>query len=419
MDAAASTPTLHRSASAAGWSDSAVLRWLQLHGCEALIWTYFVSVTAFKRWYIATAVVLFLTVVGAIWGAIRLRGGILAMVPFAMFHLYPYLGVLWSAYPQAVLFTTSAQLIFLFVVFLFWSLVRNHSLEAIVDMLMRTPFVAALITVHQLITMPEAPRSGGYSLPFMVLVVPFCYDRLVRRQRPWYAGICLALTLCVLVVSRSRAPMAGAALALVLAFVFLGYSMRARLRVLLIAFIAGPVVLAVLLSIGVTREMTLKMWVRLTGESVVHEDTYIAAETSELAREDLDILIPEMIRSAQPLGVGLGAYRYYHEQRFGYLLNVHNIYELWLVEGGLILVAIVIWILTMHFSTIWKARKTPARNFAIAIAISTVTALAMAVFHRVDFSYYVALGLVAGMRHQYVRRRPRPRVLARRPLTQS
>jgi hypothetical protein len=419
MDAAATTPTLHRSAAAARWTDAAILQWLHLHGCEALIWTYFVSVTVFKRWYIATAIVLFITAVGAIWGALRLRGAIVAMVPFAIFHLYPYCGMLWSAYPGAVLYTTSIQLIFLFVVFLFWSLVRNHPLDAIVDMFMRTPFVAALITVHQLITMPEAPRSGGYSLPFMVLIVPFCYDRLVRRQRPWYAGICLALTLCVLIVSRSRAPMAAAALALVLAFVFLGYSMRARLRVLLIALVAGPLLLAVLLSIGVTREMTLRMWVRLTGESVVHEDTYIAADTSELARKDLDILIPEMMLSAQPLGVGLGAYRYYHERRFGYVLNVHNIYELWLVEGGLVLVAIVTWILAMHFSTIWKARRTPARNFAIAIGISTVTALAMGVFHRVDFSYYVALGLVAGMRHLYVRRRPRPRVPARIPLTQS
>lgn len=382
-----------------------LLRRLHLHGCELIVWTYFISVTVFKRWYIMTALVLMLTMLAALLGSIRLRGVMAAMLPFALFFAYQFFGIFWSRYPSAVLFSASMLSINFFVAFLFWSLARNHPLDDIAGLCIRTAFPAALITVHQLITMPEAPRSGGYSLVFLSMVVPFAYEQLLRRHRPWRAGIALVLALTVVVVSRSRAPMAGAAMAGAMAFLVFGRGFWSRLRIAVIAGLVLVIVLGGLLAVDTTRTMLLKTWVRLTGNEVVEQSTYIAAESEDVARRDLDILVPQLLLGAQPLGLGLGAYQYYHERHFGYVLNLHNAYELWALEGGMGLVAIMIWLLWRHVKTIRRALRTPARTFALCIGISTIAVMAMGAFHRVDITFWICLGLIAGVRQQYVLRR--------------
>ena len=410
-----------RSAARAHRTDglTALLRQMHLHGCELIVWTYFISVTVFKRWYIMTALVLMITALGAMLGTIRLRGVVMAMLPFALFFSYQFLGIFWSQYPSAVVFSASMLSINFFVAFLFWSLVRNHPLDDIAGLCIRTAFPAALITVHQLITMPEAARSGGYSLVFLSLVVPFAYEQLMRRHRPWRAGIALVLALAVVVVSRSRAPMAGAALAGALSFLVFGRGFWARLRIAVIAGLVLLVVLGGLLVVDTTRTMLLTTWVRLTGSEVLGGSTYIAAEREDIARRDLDVLVPQLLLGAQPLGLGLGAYQYYHERYFGYVLNLHNAYEMWALEGGIGLVAIMIWLLWRHVKTIRRSLRTPARTFALCVAISTIAVMAMAAFHRVDITFWVCLGLIAGVRQQYVRQqylqRRRVRVAAETP----
>jgi hypothetical protein len=397
-----------------GVSLQQILQWLHLHSCELLIWAYFVSSTVYKRWYIATAVALLITVMASLLGAVRLRRFLPAIFPFLLYHVYQCLGVFWTAYPKGVAFTAGIAIIGSAVAFLFWSLVRNHSLDAISDIFVRLPFPALLLTVYQLITDPGSGRSGGYSLTFMAMSVPFCYEQLLRKRRPWRAGIALLVALLVLVVSRSRSPLAAALMAGGLAFLFIGRGFAARFRIVAIAAVTVPALLLVLLSFDATRTVVLKTWVRFTRQEVLEEGLYIPVERKDLVRLDLAENIPRMLWSSQPLGIGLGAYPFYHQRVYGYPVSIHNIFALWAIEGGAFLLLIVAWMLWRHMRALFRAMKTPARVFATCVLIHTIASLAMGVFHRIDVTFWIALGLGVGLRDQYVRRRVR-RAVIRRP----
>ncbi|MEA2488570.1 MAG: hypothetical protein QOH21_362 [Acidobacteriota bacterium] len=400
-------PRPRPSARADGVSLPWLLRWMHLHSCELIIWAFFVSAAVYKRWYIATAVALLITMVAGAVGVVRLRRFLPAIFPFLLYHAYQCLGVLWTQYREGVAFTAVIAIIGSVVAFLFWSLVRNHSLDAISDIFVRLPYPALLLTAYELISKSGSERSGGYSLTFMAMSVPFCYEQLMRKRRPWRAGIALLIAFLVLVVSRSRAPLSAALLSGVLAFLFIGRGFAARFRIVAIAAVAVPVLLAALLAVETTRTVVLMTWVRFSKQEVVEEGLYIPAERQDVVRADLAENIPRLLLAAQPLGIGLGAYPFYHERVYGYRNSIHNIIALWAIEGGVVLLLIVFWMLWRHVRALFRAMKTPARAFAICVLINTFAALAIGVYHRIDATFWVALGLGIGVRDQYVRRRVR------------
>lgn len=390
-----------------GLSLETVARWLHLHSFELIIWAYFISAAVYKRWYIVTAIALVITVTAAALGAITLRRVVPAILPFLLYHGYQFLGILWSDYPEGVIFTASSTAIGSAIAFLAWSLVRNHSPDAISDIFVRLPYPALAVTIIDLVTRPEAIRSGGYSLNFMALAVPFCYARIMAKRRPKWAGLSLFLALMILIVGRSRSPMAAAAIAGLLAFLLIGRGLMARLRVLALGLIALPLLAVVLMSFETTRKTALTTFVRFTKQEVLQPDLYIAAEGLDHGRAHLDELVPTLMWEAQPLGIGVGAYRFYHERAYGYPLNLHNVFELWLVEGGVVLVSIVLFILWRHVRALFRTMKTPARDFAKCVLIMTICVLAMGVFHRIDLSFWIIVGFGVGLRDVYGRRRVR------------
>lgn len=381
----------------------AIIGWLHLHACEAIIWAYFVSNTLYKRWYLVSAFALALTVAFGLLGHLTLRGALRALLPFVLYHGYLLTAILRPSTSSYTTFITLADLVELAIVFLFWSLVRNHPFERVGMIFVRLPFFAALCTAVQVVA-GGGNRAGGIGLIFVSVAVPFCYQRLMAERSRWLALSALMLCFAVAAISRSRSQTAAAVLALMLSFVSLGGGRRARLRALMLATLAVGVTLATLVSFAPTRLMLRSTYARYTGQDVLTATDWIPAEP-DLVRERLDVVVEDLLWKVQPFGLGMGGVRSEYERRYGTPMTVHNAYHAWAVEGGVFCVLIMLWILARHACSLWHALHDPGmRSLALAVAIASLSTLAIGLYHQMHQApaLWILLGMGAGMRSTLV-----------------
>jgi len=336
---------------------------------------------------------------------ITIRGFVWALMPIGLYNAWLLLGTLWTDFPSRVLFESAAAQIYPVIAFLFWSVLKNHTPEAVSNILVRLPFVSVVVIVLEFLADEGDIRTGGLSLVFIPLTVPFCIDRIARGRHPRWAVASLVVALAILTISRSRSPLAAGLVAGFIAVLLLGKSVLNRLKVVLIGSAALGLALLLILSFEPTRLLLAGSYVRLTGKDLVVDGVYFQAEPKDEVRVQLDELFRGMVREAQPFGTGFGSTPDYYQRQYisDIAVSLHNVYQAWVLEGGVICVVIVMWILIRHFRAIWHAVRgatIEARAFPLAIGIATVAHLAVGFFHQVHLApaLWMLLGLGAALR---------------------
>lgn len=381
---------------------------LQLAACHLIIVSYFLAVWAYKTWYIGTAVALIITSFTAVIGAVRVRGVLRDLWPLFIYFAYLLAASTQAEYQEDARYWSIADSIGFLVACAFWVAARNNEPSAMRAGFIYVSIIAAPVAILVYRSFPEASRLGGYALPFYPIAIPFLWAEIISGKRRRLALLALTIVLGILFVSRSRTPLAAGLIVLGFCFLFIGRSFTQRLKLgLVLAMIVSSLFVG-LMSFKVTRIAVLTFVARVTHEDIVVEDVYIPGEPLDPTRERLDSLVVAGIRDVQPFGYGYNTTGFLFERSFGYFTPLHNIYQIWVFEGGVPCALIMLFVLIRHGGALRRARsRAPDHEHEIlarCLMFSTLGMLLFGIFHQMHQGplFYAVLGMALGLRQRAV-----------------
>jgi hypothetical protein len=387
---------------------SLTLERLQWVACQLVIVSYFLAMWAYKTWYVGTAVAVIVTAFAAVIGAVRIRGMLRDLWPLFLYFAYLLVASTQAEYASEARYWSFADSIGFLVACVFWVAVRNNEPAAIRAGFIYVSIIAAPVAILVYRSFPEASRLGGYALPFYPIAVPFLWAEIIGGKRRRVALLALTIVLGMLFVSRSRTPLVAALIVLAFCFLFIGRSVAQRVKLgLLLAVIITSLFVA-LMSFSVTRITVLTFVARVTHEDIVTAEVYIPGEPYDPTRERLDSLVVAGIRDVQPFGYGYNTTGFLFERSFGYFTPLHNIYQIWIFEGGVFCALIMLGVLIRHVAALRRARmRAPDQEHEIlarCLMFSTLGMLLFGIFHQMHQGplFYAVLGMALGLRQRAV-----------------
>lgn len=387
---------------------SLTLERLQWVSCQLVIVSYFLAMWAYKTWYIGTAVAVVVTAFAAVIGAVRVRGVLRDLWPLFLYFAYLLATSTQAEYAAEARYWSFADSIGFLVACVFWVAARNNEPGAIRTGFIYVSIIAAPVAILVYRSFPEASRLGGYALPFYPIAIPFLWAEIIGGKRRRVALLALTIVLAILLVSRSRTPLAAGLIVLGFCFLFIGRSFAQRVKLgMVLALILSSLLIA-LMSFSVTRIAVLTFVARVTHEDIVTSEVYIPGEPYDPTRERLDSLVATGIMDVQPFGFGYNTTGYLFERSFGYFTPLHNIYQIWIFEGGVFCALIMLGILLRHVAALRRARMWASDHeheiLARCLMFSTLGMLLFGIFHQMHQGplFYAVLGMALGLRQRAV-----------------
>jgi hypothetical protein len=377
---------------------------MQLLACEAIFLAFFLSVWKYKLWYIATMGAFVLTALVAAIPAVKIRGLLTDVAPLVVYFAYLYVAGGWSEFAAEARWWALADSIGIFVFAVFWVAARNNDAATLILSFVRVSLLMVITLVVTYNPSPYASRFGGYTLQFIPAALPFLWTAIVRGMRRVPASVAMAVCLVVLLISRSRAPLATGIIVFGLSMLLIGRSLGQRIKLAAALSLAGIVIGGLLLAYTPTRILLLTFFSRITRKDVLTSDIYIAAENDDPIRGQLRDLVHEHILDVQPFGAGYMVTQRLYERVYPEPYTLHDIYQTWAFEGGVICVVIVGVILLRNLRGLAFARRFAfTRDDAVVarcIELATLAALIAGLFHQLHHGpmLYSALGLGLGWR---------------------
>lgn len=381
---------------------------LQMAACQLIVVSYFLAMWAYKTWYVGTAIAVVVTAFAAVIGAVRVRGMLRDLWPLFLYFAYLIVTATQAEYAADARYWAVADSIGFAVACVFWVAARNNDPASIRAGFIYVSIIAAPVAILGYRSFPEASRLGGYALPFYPIAIPFLWAEIIGGKRRKMALLALTIVLAILFVSRSRTPLAAGLIVLGFCFLFIGRSVAQRLKLgLVLAMIVTSLVVA-LMSFSVTRIAVLTFVARVTHEDILTEEVYIPGEPHDPTRERLDSLVAAGIMDVQPFGFGYNTTGFLFERSFGYFTPLHNIYQIWIFEGGVFCALIVLFVLLRHVAALRRARsRAPDHEHEIlarCLMFSTLGMLLFGIFHQMHQGplFYAVLGMALGLRQRVV-----------------
>jgi SAM-dependent methyltransferase len=382
-------------------STDADVRHVPLLLLTVVLWAYIVSVYVYRTWYVATGAAVAVVAILALAQALRTTGFLRAIAPVVAYFAVLFASAWWAMYPEDTVDWVAIDSIGIAVFALSFLAGRNAGPGAISRALMTLAIPSVAITVVMYAIDPTAPRTAQYAVALLPFVAPFAYLRALTMRPRWPAILTLAVLFAILVFGRSRTHLGAAAILTLLTAIVFRKSTRAAIRETLIG--GGIVVIAIgaLTLLPVTRKPVVMMFVRVTHIGVAWGDIVIPAEAVNQERVDLAAVARWLLPDAMPLGIGYGNFiRRFHGVT-GYFLSLHNIYTIWLLEGGLLCVAVVLVLVWRHVRALRRyVRSAPTpdqRAYGQACAIASLGIPIIGMFHQVHQTpaFWMLLGLAA------------------------
>lgn len=379
---------------------------LQMAACHLIVVAYFLSFWKYKTWYVATAGAMVITAFAVVIGGARLRGLLRDAWPLLLYFAYLVVAAAQADYAAEARYWALVDSIGFPVACVFWVAARNTEPAALRSGFIYVSLIAAPVAVLVYRWSVEASRLGGYALSFYPLAIPFLWAEIIVGRRRRLALLALTIVLTMLFLSRSRTPLGVGLIVLGLSFVWIGRSVTQRLKLGMVMFVIVVTMFVTLMSFRETRVALLTFVARITQEDIVLGDIYIPSEPYDATRENLDTMVRNGLRDAQPFGTGYNTTAYYYERAYGYFFSLHNIYQVWAYEGGVFCVLIVTVVLVRHAVALKQAHaRAPSADsmlLARCLSLATIAMLAIGLFHQMHHGpmFYAVLGMALGLRQR-------------------
>ncbi len=379
---------------------------LQMAACHLIVVAYFLSFWKYKTWYVATAGAVVLTAFAVVIGGARIRGFLRDLWPLLLYFAYLILASAQADYAAEARYWATVDSIGFPVACVFWVAARNSDPAALRSGFIYVSLIAAPVAVLVYRWSVEASRLGGYALSFYPLAVPFLWAEIIGGKRRRLALLALTIVLTMLFLSRSRTPLGVGLIVLGLSFIWIGRSITQRLKLGLVMMMIVATMGVTLMSFHATRVSLLTFVARITNEDIVMGDIYIPREPYDATRDNLDTMVRNGLRDAQPFGTGYNTTGYYYERAYGFFFSLHNIYQMWAYEGGVFCVLIMTVVLVRHGVALKQAHARAANAdhmiLARCVALATAAMLAIGLFHQMHQGpmFYAVLGMALGLRQR-------------------
>jgi SAM-dependent methyltransferase len=349
----------------------------------AVLWAYIVSNYLFRVWYMAAAAALVVVALLIVARMVRADGAGRAIAPVIVYFAVLLGSASWATFPADTVRWVAIDSIGIAVFALAFVAGRHTTPGSMANGLMTLVIPALVMTATMYAIDPAVPRIAQYAVALLPFVTPFAYWRAVTARPRWPGVLTLAIIFAILVFGRSRTHLATAVLlTLISAFLF-----RKNVREALTTGAAIVAAIAVLVLIPITQSTTADSFVRIAGEPVNPQRVALAEVSRSLLQETM------------PLGIGYGNFvRRFHGVT-GHELQIHNVYVAWLLEGGVLCVAVVLLLAVAHIRALsLYIRSAPAieqRIYGQMCAIASIGILTIGVFHQVHQT--PALWMILGL----------------------
>ena len=410
------------SANQVGARSYAGSRQLFYWACASILWTY-MSVSfsnVYKSWYIATAVVLALTFLLLLAGALKTRGLVRSMGLIVLYFLYLFLTAAWAAYPDVTIRYVLEETIFIAIFALFYLLSINFTPDQIVNFFVWLVPPAILVDFVTYMTNPEALRLGFFVLVFLPFVLLFCMLRLLQSfsvRNLCFVTACLVM----LVIGVSRAPLLTAGLGLLLMFVTITKRRKTRVRIIAGFLIVSAVATSAILAVPALRTNAARSIARITYRDVTVGDQVIAAEKPDLVRWAIYSDAISLYKTNWLFGMGYMNFMPWFGEKYSFSfenakgketvgMNLHDVYQTWALEGGLPCLAIVALILWKYFSIlrrrIRRSENDREKAYYKLLVVGMICLLVQGLFSQVHQTpvLFVLLGIVYALNDNSKRR---------------
>jgi O-antigen ligase len=370
--------------------------WPYLAG--SILAAFMASAEIYKIWYIATAIVLFMSVfcVRVSWREIG--HFLLDAKWFAFYWIAILLSVRYSIDPETSQLQLLYDSIFPFVFLIFYYVGLRTDFET-VCMVMRLQVWTAIIILATGLDVEVAERVGYRMMFVLPYVVPFIVAAIYAGRR--LAFVELPAVMLILLVSNSRTQIATALVVFVISAIAFRTSMTRLMWQTggIVAVVAVTVLVAY--QFDASRQLILFTVVRLTGVPILDAATNTLIDVEfDTIRDNINALFSVMFWDGGWTGIGLEAFgpiwiAYWNLKGTYDEMSLHSIYQVWWLELGYLGTAAALAMLGSFFIRATAARKNP---LVAASTIGFLGTLMAGNFHQMHQApmFYAMLGMGLG-----------------------
>ncbi len=377
--------------------------------CLIALWSIIPTYHYYRIWYFATAAAVSVTFIFALLGAIRTDNLLKAMIPIIVYFAYLFITSIWAIYPLITINRALVDLILLFIFGLFYLVGLNNSLDRIANTYILAVYPAAAAAYFYYGYYPglyiSAERPGWTGLYLIPYALPFCLWKI--KTTNGRKGLFAFLVIILLIfIAKTRAPILIAGVIVPLTI----YALSKNLRSFLV--FSSKVAIIMVMVIGVTfvfekpRSLFLQSFERFQGEQEIGTGEGLDVDWIRAWHYQQGV---RWLIESQPLGIGYFNVTSLTENLIGVEMSMHPAFLAWGVEGGIICLLIVFYLLYRFFSIlqtmIKESDSDKERDFYKAVKISMVGVLIYGLFNQAHQAptLFVLLGIAYSLPY---RRKP-------------
>lgn len=370
-----------------------------------VVYAYMFSVNVYAIWYVACALVFAATLCLLAIGSIRLTNSWTPIILVSVYFLYIFMSSFWSISFDSTLRYVAIDIIYFFVFLIFYILVLNLPLKMISSNLTHWVYPGIASSIYFFNFGQPLDRIGVHVYTIFPAILPYIllnvfYAKGFRRYGLWALALAALL---LLLVSMSRTPLGTGIMVSIFSLVaFGGVNLYLVNRILFggIILVGGG---ASLWLFEPTREALARAFMRALQMDIELAGIYIDYEGVDIGRALLFEAMNDVIFRFQPLGMGYRSFSVWAAENLGVSKSIHNTYHALLVEGGMVLAFIALFMISFFFfglaKLINRSRDRYKRNFAKATVISMMGICLFGYFHQIHQapSFFIILGIGFGL----------------------
>jgi hypothetical protein len=365
--------------------------------CIGVLAAFEASLFVYKIWYIAAVIAFAVVAALSLIGLVRIDGLAFGAAPILLYFGYLALTSLWALFPSITLtwvLIDSIEVV-VFALFYLWSL--NASPRHISNGLVLLAYLSLPIALVLYLIDPTEIRLGERGLAVLPALIPFCWMIAVRQRSLWGLGG-VFVVLGMLIVSQSRAPVGAGLIAAWLCGIAYSKNTRQWLFATLLLFATFAVIVAVLLWNSASRDLVIGALSRFAVSDIDIAGITIEAEPHDEVRWLLFFVALDTIWTYQPFGMGYMNFYQWFGQEIGDAQNLHMSAQTWLLEGGVLCVAIVAIMFLRFYQVLSRTKRKglkELKDYCTALSIAMAAILILSLFHQPHQApmMYALLGL--------------------------
>lgn len=332
----------------------------------------------------------------------------LDLLPLFIYFTYFIVAATWALYPFQAIYFTINDLVYLMAAIFFALIARYRSFEDILKIFRVLTYSSIVVSVYMFLKNPLLNNMGGNSASIICIILPYLFISETRNVFIKYGPILISIL--ILLVSVSRTPLVCALLGIFLTFFFTERSIIIFLKRISKFFLLIGFGILIVFVIPFTRQLLILFFFKITSIDLGYTSRILEAG-EDLTRTSISVEAMNIYPQYWFQGMGYMNFMQWYGETFGVYdnsagskeivgVNLHNTFETWALEGGLlclIIICVIIWkYIARSRHKIRNAKSEYERKFHIVGLVSLIPLAVFGAFHQLhqNIIFYILIGIV-------------------------